>query len=79
MPDGASAKPPVVLYLMHSGGFVGRDEDWVDHFLEQGLAVLVLDQYSDRDLSLSKGLGNSHDGLWKEGRLLARLPERSGD
>ena len=49
-PQGATGKLPVVVLLHGSGGVNGGHEFWAKHFNEMGVASLIIDSFSGRDI-----------------------------
>lgn len=62
-PASSAEKYPAIVYLLSSGGFSTVDQEWINLFLQSGYAVLWVDQYTPRNLSLSTGLGKAQDGM----------------
>ena len=54
---------PAIVYLLSSGGLSKADKRWQKNFLSSGYAVLQIDQYSNRGMSLRKGLGKKQSGM----------------
>jgi len=55
---------PLVIYLLSSGGYwSGYDGKWIKWFNSQGFAILWVDQYTARGMSLKKGLGTKQSGM----------------
>ncbi len=61
--DDASGRYPAIVYLLSSGGLKDADKRWQRKFRNEGYAVLQIDQYSNRGLSLRSGLGKSQSGM----------------
>lgn len=56
--------PPVVLYLLSSGGYSKKyDGGWLKYFRDKNYATFWFDQYTPRGLDLSTGLGKSQAGM----------------
>ncbi len=55
---------PAILYLLSSGGYHPEyDDGWIRFFNENGYATLMINQYTARGVSLSKGLGAEQTGM----------------
>jgi dienelactone hydrolase len=54
---------PAIVYLPGSGGIHKSDKRWQKQFLNEGYAVLQLDVYSNRGMSLKRGLGKKQTGM----------------
>ena len=65
LPKGGNSDTmhPVVVYLLSSGGVGKTDKWWQKQFLKEGYAVLQIDQYTNRGLSLRTGLTKSQIGI----------------
>jgi dienelactone hydrolase len=62
-PSVVRDKYPAILYLLSSGGFGSRDRAWIDLFLKSGYAVLWVDQYTTRGISVSSGLSQEQSEM----------------
>ncbi len=62
-PKGSKEKVPLVIYLLHSGGFGKNDKKWLKFFRESGFATLWVDQYTARGMTLKDGLGTAQAGM----------------
>ena len=65
-PDGAASTGPypAIIYLLGSGGYNAQDDEgWIDLFNKAGYATLMVNQYTARGLSVSKGLGSAQVGM----------------
>ncbi len=61
--NDATGRYPAIVYLLTVGGLHDDDKRWQRKFRDEGYAVLQIDQYSNRGLSLSSGMGKAQLGI----------------
>jgi len=63
-PSSGEGPFPMVIYLLGGGGYKSSYHgEWIKWFNKQGIASLLVDQYSARGMSFSTGLGSKQAGM----------------